>query len=561
MPILEFSAVRSRNRIGIADEDPTPEIRAALFGYEVYNFNDASVNESGRLATTAAVIFRQASARPRQIATQLEQWAPSLLQHGCLVFIQALPAGERPFREIIVQAVKELQLPATGLTEEEFNQLGRSVGYASQPRFTPLVHMLEGPDDWQRVLSYLQQHPLGEAHTPLTEVKCRTPDGSEYPMELDEHRLLVQRAFWDSSEVCLEPLHNGLSGVAAYRAHVRQRVNQVGGQWPYRYFIKIGDRGKVATEYSKYCGIAMAHLPYHLGPRLRLERCALGYRSGIIVSDYVSGAQPIRDCARDGRAPAVIANLFNVTFRAWHNGAESSDTPLQEYLSQRIPSQIPDFRRPLIKKYGAKKSLEELGKLLVAGESRPVSLGVIHGDLHATNVLVRGGDAILIDFERVEEKAPLLRDLACLEGGLFVDGFVGDQRSPRMILDSIKCLYERKLLQDGHVSPCHPADGSAWFFDCVMQIRMQARQHELAPHQYALVLASELVRKACNAHNFDANTQTRVGKIDAKANEHRNLRVEGTPIRMEQTRAMAYVLAEWILLSHRPAKTKKHVTA
>lgn len=539
MPIQEFSAVRSRNRIGIADEDPTPEISTALHGYVVYRFNDASIIEPGGLATTAAVVFRQSPERPRQIVTQLEQWAPALLQHGCLIFIQPSPAGAeilRPFREILVKAIKDFQLPVSGLTEEEFNQLGRSSGDFSQPKFTPLVHVLEGQGDWRQVLRYLQQHPPCELPSPQPDVKCVDPDGSESALDEPEHVLLVQRAFWDSSEVRLEPLRNGLSGVDAYRAHVRQRVNQVGGQWPYRYFIKIGDREKVTTEYLKYEGIAMAHLPYHLGPRLRLERCALGYRSGIIVSDYVSGAQPLKDCARDGRAPAIIANLFNVTFRAWHNGAEDNEVRLQEHLRRRLPPAIPIFRQPLIKKYGAKKSFAELGKLLLAGNSHPVSLGVIHGDLHATNVLVRGGDAILIDFERVEEKAPLLRDLACLEGGLFVDGFVGDQRKPRTILNSVRCLYESALLLNGHVRPCHPIDGSAWFFDCVMQIRMQARQLERADHQYALVLASELMRKACNEHDFDARTKG-----------HRKLRANAVPIRTEQTRAMAYVLVEWIL--------------
>jgi len=551
VPIQKFSAVRSRNRIGIADEDPTPEISTALHGYVVYRFNDASIAAPGGLATTATVIFRQAPERPRQIVTQLEQWAPALLQHGCLIFVQPSPTGTgtdlRPFREILVKAIKDFQLPVSGLTEEEFNQLGRSPADFSQPKFTPLVHILEGQGDWRQMLRYLQQHPPGELPSPQPDVKCIDPDGSESALDEPEHVLLVQRAFWDSSEVRLEPLRNGLSGVDAYRAHVRQRVNQVGGQWPYRYFIKIGDREKVTTEYMKYEGIAMAHLPYHLGPRLRLERCALGYRSGIIVSDYVSGAQPLKDCARDGRAPAIIANLFNVTFRAWHNGAEDNEVRLQEHLKGRLPPAIPESRQPLTKKYGAKKSLAELGELLVAGESRPVSVGVIHGDLHATNVLVRGGDAILIDFEMVEEKAPLLRDLACLEGGIFIDGFVGDQRKPKTILDSVRCLYEPELLLDGHVRPCHPIDGSAWFFDCVMQIRMQARQIERSDHQYALVLASELMKKACNKHDFDAAKSEKASGFGDRTKGHRKLRANAVPIRTEQTRAMAYVLAEWIL--------------
>jgi hypothetical protein len=203
-----------------------------------------------------------------------------------------------------------------------------------------------------------------------------------------------------------------------------------------------------------------------------------------------------------------------------------------------------------VDEFGAKRSLEQLDiqLLTLAEKSLPVMVGVIHGDLHATNVLVRDGDAILIDFEKVEKKAPLLRDMACLEGGLFVDGFVGDSRRPQAVLDSIKCLYSSDALTQGRLSVCHPSDESSWFFDCAMQVRLHARQFERSSGQYAITLASELLRKACNSHNFDAPLRSRSGNAT------------GTPstggrslaIRMEETRAMAYILAEWILQELKP---------
>jgi hypothetical protein len=531
-------------------EDPTPDIKAAMPGYELYRYGDASVAEPGRLPTTAAVIFRQSHKRPRLIAKQLERLAPALLGHGCLVFVQPLPielgSGTQHLRSFFVRAIDSLQLPVSGLTADEFDTLGDWFDASKQP-MTPVVHVLERSDDWAGVLMYLQLHPPGDAPTPGPRVVITDSHGVTGELNA-EQTLLVQRAFWDSAEVHLEQLRNGLSGVDAYRAYVHQKDSLVGGSWPYRYFVKIGPREKVVTEYEAYRAIALEHLPYHLGPRLRLERCALGHRSGIIVGDYVNGAEPLRDCARDGRAASVIANLFNVTFRAWHNGASPIDVPLEEHLRKRLPGAIPDFRKPLIEEYGAKKSLEELSQLLLAGDSRPVSMGVIHGDLHATNVLVRGGDAILIDFEKVQIKAPVLRDLACLEGGLFVDGFVADRRNPLSILASVEGLYTREQLLDGRVTPCHPIDGSAWFFDCVMQIRMQARLIERTRGQYALMLASELIRKACNSRNFDSETKS---ATDSGLGPSPST----GPIRMEQTRAMAYRLAESILtgLSTAPA--------
>ena len=79
MPIQLFSAVRSRSRIGLVDEAPTPDIGAAMPGYELYRCDDASVVELGRLIPTTAVVFRQTHKRPRQIAEQLKRLAPALL--------------------------------------------------------------------------------------------------------------------------------------------------------------------------------------------------------------------------------------------------------------------------------------------------------------------------------------------------------------------------------------------------------------------------------------------------------------------------------------------------
>lgn len=536
MPIQFFTAAHPRGRIGLAEEKSTVTIQRLLPRYEVYRFDRAALADAGLLATTAAVLFRQSAKRPRRIAEQLQRFGPALLSHGCLVFIQPLPAeegaGNQHLRRFFVEAINALQLPPSGLTDDEFRSLGPWFKATTRP-MTPLVHVLGRPNDWQSLLMHLQLHLPGPGATPGPTIRHKDVNGSEEPLEA-ERSLLVQRAFWDSAEVRLEQLRNGLSGVDAYRAYVQQS-NSVAGGYPLRYFVKIGPREKVAAEYLAYRDIALEHLPYHLGPRLRLDRCELGCVNGILVSDYVNGAEPLRDCARDGRAAGVIANLFNVTYRGWHNGAQPDFVPLQKHLQARLMPGIPEFRKPLIAACGATQTLEQLGQLLVAGDSKPVSVGVIHGDLHATNVMVRGGDAILIDFEKVQSQGPVLRDLACLESGLLVDGFVGDRRDMALILASVRCLYTTDLLRaDGRITHCQPDDASAWFFDCVMQIRMHARPFELAANQYALLLASELIRKACNTHNFDKERDP-----GSKPDPRR--------IRMEQTRAMAYLLAEWIL--------------
>ena len=53
--------------------------------------------------------------------------------------------------------------------------------------------------------------------------------------------------------------------------------------------LKLETEGKFQRNTSAYRDIALERIPFHLGPRLRLDRCALGTQQGIIVSDYVSG--------------------------------------------------------------------------------------------------------------------------------------------------------------------------------------------------------------------------------------------------------------------------------
>jgi hypothetical protein len=107
----------------------------------------------------------------------------------------------------------------------------------------------------------------------------------------------------------------------------------------------------------------------------------------------------------------------------------------------------------------------------------------------------------LIDFEKLKEGQLLLYDAASVESGLLVDGFAADKRKLSVWLASIESLYNSDELFGWRI-PCHPKDGSSWFYDCVRQIRVQARPLELDRGQYATALAVSLIRKSCNPHMF-----------------------------------------------------------
>lgn len=546
MAILEFSGTHPRNQIGFVGEDPPAEAIKKLqefAGYELYRIEESHLAEPRSLATTEAVVFRQTAKKPKKIVQELERYASMLLWHDCRIFVQPVPpvpgANGPAFRSMVINALNALELPPSGLNEEESKTFGDWFEGLAAPRLTPCVHVLEGADLWSNLAMLLRNNPAGAP--PQYDLNIDAFDSNKNRLVLTpEQEVLVRRAFWNCASIQLVGLNNGLSGVLTFRAYAHLLQGAVGSKWPYLYFVKIGERATISREFLGYQANALENVPYHLGPRLRLDRCALGHHEGIIVSDYVNGAESLRDCAKDGRAVPVIANLFNATLWAWRNGAKAEPRPLQEYLNKHLSLGIPDHRKPLVDAYGASKSPEQLKALVMAGDSKPVQVGVVHGDLHATNVLVRGNDAIIIDFEKVETGAPVLRDMASLEAGLFVDGFVGDARTGMVLLKSVECLYEPAAFDgnvvpcDGNVVPCHPSDGSAWFFDCVRQIRMQAKQLELAPRQYAVALAVALARKACNKEDF--------------RNDKTCAPTPSCPLSREDMRALAYVLSERVLV-------------
>lgn len=535
MAISEFSGQGQRRKIGFVEEDPLQDASAIGQSFECYRLDATQLNDEGLLATTAAVVITQSAAKPTKIHTLLANYVPHLLARDCRVFVRPAPVPANTpspaYRTMVVNAINDLMLPPSGLSQAECASLGNWYDEVIDgKRLTPTVHIVDPAKPFEAIAAHLLNCPPGPAPRTMIDIDLVDASGKNFVLDSEEE-VLVRRAFFDCSSVRLVKISGGMSDVKTLRAYVHPAIDEVGSEWPFQYFVKIGSRKKVAKEFLAYRRLALEHIPYHLGPRLRLERCALGASSGIIVSDYVSGAESLRDCARDGRAIPVIASLFNSTVWGWRNGAGRSDQQLQDFLKKRMPETIPAHRADLIRSLGASHSLSDLWTLVAARPSAPVRVGVIHGDLHAMNVLVRGGDAIVIDFEKLTPQEPLLRDFACLEGGLFVDGFVGDARSTEEILESISEMYEASSLTSDQLSPCHPSDNSSWYFDCVRQIRMQARQLELSTWQYALTLAVELLKKACNETDFRSEAASNDGSVSR-----------------EQARALAYILAERILV-------------
>lgn len=517
-----------RNTIGFFEKEPPQpkEDFRWLGSFELTRISKADIGDPTKLVGLAAVVFHQRAEKPNQIAREPEALS-TLLDAGVPIFIVSVAVeagkGMLTFRDMLVDALAEEGLPVD------------KGGRHKESVFSPAIHILVDPGKiseiniWETISESVQRYRSGAPPNVVLQPDVHYSPDTECELGSDDIDIL-RRAFWDCSQLKLIENPGGRSGVFTFRAYaMREGKDPVGTSRPYEFFVKVGNREQIAKEYSAYRQIALEHIPYHLGPRLRLDRCALGASRGVIVCDYVNGAEKLCDCAKDGRAVPIIANLFNTTLRTWRDNMTPIDTPLSEFLLARMPDDIPDRRQEKIEDLGRTHTPKEISAIVSRLGSTPVFTGFVHGDLHALNVMVRGGDAIVIDFEKAEEGMPLLRDLASLESGLFVDGFIGDRRTSKELLRSLDCLYSREALLGGRFDLCHPSDGSAWFVDCVRQIRIHAPQIERGYGQYALTLAAEYAKKACKDDDF-AGADPLVDRLTG-----------------EDIRACAYILAQKIL--------------
>ena len=519
-----------RRRIALLGALP-PDVRAAFAarGYECYSWSGRGPNAISALATTDSIFMVQAVQDSMLGALKA---CIEALDYDCRVYVRREP--DPASQTLLLRTIEKLKLPVAGLAAEETKHFSKKWFWFDGPQslpHAPFVYMFTG-ESWSAITNLVALNPAGPA--PVDSLRIEPP---EIAAKMTKGQcLLLRRAFHDCRQVRLIPKGNGFSGVDTYEAHTLLRDGEVGGDWPFRFFVKMGDRVKILREYTGYQTKSMDNVPFHLGPRVRLDKCCLGASEGILVSDYVSGAETLRDCAREGRGTTAIGNVFNQTILAWRRAAKAEPRPLGPTLVERMDRQMPNHRQPICERLGLTASVEQMKQAIARCQSSPVLTGFVHGDLHATNVLVRQGDAVIIDLEKVEHARPVLFDAASLEGGLLIDGFIKDDARPvGVILDSIARLYEIDAFRgDDHF--CEPHSDSAWFFDSIRQIRMQARQlerDETGACQYPWVLASVLLQKACNDLDFTA--PDRFKNVDPHGN------------RREEFRAMAAVVAERIL--------------
>lgn len=502
--ITEHPTLRLRKRVACFGGLPSSDDQRSFIerGFSIESCTDADLLNPIYLSGTASVVFTQNADRQfTKVVTYLEKYAQMLLDYDCQIYVRLAENKnlEKKAREIVINGIVRLKLPSAGLSFEERKKLGPWARKEGNPS-PPFVHLCDTAINWSIIANLNAEYPAGKAPDRNLIINVEDKDGNITLLD-SSRELLIRRAFWDCVNVHLEEMPGGKSeGISVYRAYADLYGHL--GRWPLPYFIKLGGREKIFVEYANYKDMVDPYIPFHLGPHLIHERCCLGATEGVIVGDYVEESESLQDCARDGRAVTAIACLFNRTLLGWYRAAKNNQKPLSKSLSFPYrPLMKANLRINRAYALGATKCPKELLALFKRCVSAvPVLVGPTHGDLHATNILVRATDAIVIDFFAHSDK-PLVYDAASLEVSLLVDGFAGDTRDIQTWLNSIISLYKHYPLVDAHTHP-HPKDPSSWFYACVRQIRLYGRQMERHKDQYAAALAIALLKKASKDRNL-----------------------------------------------------------
>lgn len=522
MAIREFSPEGSpRQKIGLVGDMPQEEElkkRCREREFLCEPLTPEYLRGSEGIAQLDAVIWTQDSRKPSALLRELNITVPRLLDHDVRVYLRVVTdekLGDTP-RKLAVNSLVEIGMPVANLLPEEWRAIPEDRRERQNSFLSPCVYVFDAASTWIDIATLVCDRTAGPSP------KCGQLFDEDFLRDWlgsdghDERVILLKRSFWNCSELRLAPLAGGMSGAPVFKAYASLDAGLVQhgktGAYPRLHFVKIGPRKKIVDEYDKYCGQIFEYIPFYLGPRLRRDRCNLGSTQGVLVGDFVEGAEPLVACARGDRCGHAISNLFEKTLGGWRKQARRDTTGLlSDYLEKKWHTEgsgaliaLPPARAELVRNFGCDTAVAPLKDIFDKHGKTKALLAPAHGDMHATNVLVRHGDAILIDFDKLEEHYPLMYDPASLEGGLLVEGFIEDLKKKRLKPEELRIqinqLYEPEALKRCQITLCRPGDATEWYYNAVNQIRTLTWPAENAPEQYALTLALCLVRKACNTH-------------------------------------------------------------
>lgn len=466
-----------------------------MLQFSVDNSSPSSrLADDGFLGGLAAAVFSQDARKPLSILADISSHVQRLLNFDCLVFALVSDAG----LQAVVNVLTADRVPSIWPTSgpEQFSVFdGRAVRGLPIAGEPPLPHVRV-----YRASAPAEQQIAKVAHRYASGIIPASDNPDEFQLVMGnsgtvkpEDRLMLRRSFHDCSRVDLTKMIGGRSGARVFMAHALVRGAPLARR-TMPFFVKIGDRDKIACEWVNYELNVEQYIPFHLAPRLLQARCGLGAHRGIIVGDFVEESESLRLCCLGGRAASPIGGLFERTLRGWQLQAVPRRESLYSAMKGVINGQVSTARFSAAKAMGAKRTFDQMKTELRKLGKEQVMWGPTHGDLHADNVQVRGSEAIVIDFY-CARPGPLLSDPAALETSLAVGVPLDKGFDQAAWIAMMRDLYSQQALRSPPTASL-PTQPYAWLAKCIRQIRLHALPLQHKDGQYARVLAFRLLQAA-----------------------------------------------------------------
>lgn len=342
-----------------------------------------------------------------------------------------------------------------------------------------------------------------------------------------EQEILLKRALWGFSEVHLSTLVEGKSDALVLEARAQRNVGQeavpVGLPIALPYLVKFEGIGWSRNEKQAFDTYVEGQIPFNQRPGFHHNRCHMGEKFGVIVGDFFEGAVSLSKVQPRARMRSIIASLFDDGMRSWRALAERSSVyspgPIEGHLPNGIRAgEISEEVIAQAEKLGGSVVPEDLqARLCTLSANEQFHLGIVHGDLHPGNIMVRLGEAVLIDFAYCKDRKAMCADITSLEVGLAfttaaaeLDADGEEQQLAafkewRATVDQLFTLQSIKA-----VSHQDSRTGSfAWLWDVCRQLRNYRQQIGDTERAYALILCAYLLRRARLTSNASPTVESR----------------------------------------------------
>lgn len=316
----------------------------------------------------------------------------------------------------------------------------------------------------------------------------------------EEEEILLRRAFADCNSITLRREIGGSAKV--YCGFARLTASRA-GPFPFPFFVKFGRSLDIRRELRNYHECTTLHVPFGQRPNIDPGRCLIGRNRGLIVGNFIERSEPLQKVVDRGGGSGSLHSLFDSALHGWrrqsfYDAAYVRTGCIADYVQLLLPARYSRRRQKLLsQRYKAAHKadanvlgFEALQRIVEAVPSCEMRVGLTHGDLHGENIRVASGEAILIDFASVEE-GPLSVDPAALDVSLVINSEkLGDDWVP---------FAERAFSFDAlrePLAPLPPEHPAASLLDAVHFVRRQGLSSVLSAHEYPVVVALQLLRKA-----------------------------------------------------------------